>query len=120
MSISTKTLNELNEMFSRDIEFIERKKITELSVGKAYTIKKMASMTTRFGKCLLVALQDPDAGENVTFETFLPKRVAETLSDDIVDTMSKSSGKYTITYLGQGTKVFGNNTRTLLSFGTLE
>ena len=107
MSISKETFDQLNKMFSKDVELMGRKKITELIVGEAYKIQKMISMTTRFGKTLLVVLQD--GGENGAFETFLPKRVAETLPDDIVDIISGNSGKYTLTYLGQGERVFGNN-----------
>lgn len=119
MSIPKETLDQINDLLSKDVAFVERRKITELTVGKVYKIQKMISMVTRFGKTILVTLYDKT--HNVTFEIFLPKRAAENLSDDIVDIMNTSGGKYTLCYLGQSSHVFsGNNTRTLLKFDCFE
>jgi hypothetical protein len=119
MSISRETLDEINKVVSKDVEFIERRKISNLDMGKVYIIKKMVSLVTRFGKTILVTLLDES--ENITFNTFLPKRVAETLTENLVDVMNGSDGKYTLTYLGQSKQVFaGNNTRALVSFGCVE
>lgn len=113
------TINEINNLLNKEIEFAERRKITSLRVGEAYIIKKMASLTTRFGKAILVTLYDQTLNE--AFESFLPKRVVETLAEDTVETMNKSEGKFTLTYLGQSSHVFsGGVTKTLLNFGMLE
>ena len=117
MSISKQTLTEINDLISKD-EFFERRKISTLTVGKIYVIKKINSVATRFGNSIVVTLHD--ATDNATFETFLPKRVVETLSEDTIETMNKASGQYSLTYLGQSSNVIaGGNSRALLNFGCL-
>lgn len=119
MHISKEILNDINNKLAKDVEFLENRKISTLDVGKIYIIKQMTSMNARFGRAIVVVLHD--TRENVTFQSFLPKRAVETVSDEIVQIMNDSDGKYTLTYLGQGTRVFsGNNTKTLLNFGYLE
>ena len=117
MSISKQTLTEINDLISKD-EFVERRKVSTLIVGRIYVIKKINCMATRFGKSIVVTLYDPT--ENATFESFLPKRVVETLTDDTVEKMNKASGQYSLTYLGQSSNVVaGGNSRALLNFGCL-
>jgi hypothetical protein len=118
-AISRQSLEEINNIINKDVEVLERKKFSALTVGKMYIIKKIQFMTTRFGKTIVVTLFD--SIEDVTFQTFLPKRVVETLSEDIVKSMNLSSDKYTVTYLGQSSNVYSSgNTRALLNFGILE
>lgn len=110
-------LAEINDMISKD-EFLERRKIATLTVGKVYVIKKINFVATRFGKSIVVTLHDPT--DNATFETFLPKRVVETLTNDTVEIMNKASDQYSLTYLGQSSNVSaGGNTRALINFGCL-
>lgn len=119
MSVSQQTLTEINNMINKDLECVERRKLSELTVGKVYLIKKICFVTTRYGKGIVVALYDRT--HNVTFESFLPKRVAETMSNEAVESMNKSSDRYTLTYLGQSSHVYSSgNTRTLFNFGVLE
>jgi hypothetical protein len=119
-AISRQRLIEINNMINKDVELIERKKFSNLIVGRMYIIKKIVFMTTRFGPAIVVTLFD--SLDNVTFQTFLPKRVVETLSEDMVKTMNSSpDDKYTLTYLGQSTTVYsGGKTKALLNFGILE
>lgn len=119
MSISQQTLADINNMINKDVEFIERRKLSALTVGEPYMLKKISLITTRYGKSIVVTLYDRT--HDVTFETFLPKRVTETLSEDIVESMGKLSDKYTLTYLGQSPHVYsGGNTRALINFGFVE
>lgn len=119
MSISKQSLGEINNMINKNVEFLERRKLSALTVGQTYMLKKIIFITTRYGKSIVVTLYDPT--HDVTFETFLPKRVAETLTDDTVESMNKSNDKYTLTYLGQSSPVSsGGNTRALFNFGFLE
>ena len=116
--VSKEELSKINNMLNNDLEFSERRKISALTVGKIYIIKKMILMITRFGKTILVHLHDET--HNVTFETFLPKRVAETVPEGFIETMNQSESKYTLAYLGQSSQAYFGNTRSLLTFGCLE
>jgi hypothetical protein len=118
MSLSKQSLSEINIMLNKDVEFLERRKFSTLTVDEIYFIKKIIIMTTRYGKAILARLHDKT--NNVTFETFLPKHVLETLSEYTIEIMNKSD-KYTLTYLGHSSQVFsGGKTRKLLNFGSLE
>lgn len=119
MDLSKETLSEINSIINREYEIVERRKFTALTVGVAYIIKKVLFLHTRFGETILVTLYDSSKEE--TFETFLPKRVAETLTENITEAMNQSNGKYTLTYLGQSPGIVaGRNSRALLNFGCLE
>lgn len=119
MSVSRQTLAELNNTINKDVELMERRKISSLDVGKIYVIKKILFVPTRFGKSIIATLFD--SSDNVTFQAFLPKRVVEMLSEDTIKMMNNSDGKYTITYLGQSSTVHSSgNTRSFLNFGMLE
>jgi hypothetical protein len=120
MSISKTDLEKINRVVGSDVEvkMFDQKKISELTVGEAYIIEKIHSFNTRFGKAVIVRLYDKSA--NNIFESFLPKRVAETLSDEDMSCINQSMGKYTLTYLGQGSRVFYGHTRSLLKFSCLE
>lgn len=119
MSISREMLLEINNILNKEHEFLERRKFTSLTVGAKYIIKKIVFMTTRFGKAVHATLYDVTS--EATFETFLPKRVADTLPETTVEIMNNSNGKYTVTYLGQSPKIIvGGNARSLLTFGCLE
>lgn len=119
MSVSQQTLTEINNMINKEVECVERRKLSALTVGKIYLIKKIIFVTTRYGKSIVVTLYDRT--HDVTFESFLPKRVAETMTNEAVESMNNSSDRYTLTYLGQSSHVFsGGNTRTLFNFGILE
>ena len=119
MSVSKEFLDKINSMLSKNGDMVDQKKIIDLTVGEVYIIKKMVSMTTRFGKSIVVRLYDKT--HDATFECFLPKRVVEMLPDGTVDIMNTSEDKYTLTYLGQSSHVFsGGKTRALLNFGTVE
>ena len=119
MSVSQQTLTEINNMINKDVEFVERRKFTTLTIGKIYLIKKIIFVTTRYGKSIVVTLYDRT--DDVIFESFLPKRVVESMTNEAVESMNNSSDRYTLTYLGQSVCVFsGGNTRALLNFGILE
>lgn len=119
MAIPKETLDKINTLLSKEPEFIECRKISSLTVGNAYVIKKIVYINTRFGKTILVTLYDES--NDKLFQSFLPKRVVETMSEKNVENMNMSEGKYTLTYMGQSLQTFsGGKTRTLLSFGYLE
>jgi len=119
MSLSNEILTEINNSINKEHVVVERKKFTTLTVGTNYIVKKLTFLTTRFGKAIIVMLYD--SGNDATFETFLPKRVVENLSGDIIEIMNKSEGKYTLTYLGQSPNLtLGGNSKALLNFGCLE
>lgn len=118
MSLSKEMLTAINDVINKESEILERKKFTTLNIGAVYIIKKIIFLTTRFGKAIVATLYDRE--NDVMFQTFLPKRVAETISEDTVELMNKSDGKYTVTYLGQSSNVISGNSKALLNFGFLE
>ena len=86
-------LLEINSMINKEYEILEQKKFTTLTVRMSYQIKNINFLTTRFGKAILATLHD--SVNDATFKTFLPKRVAETLTE------------HTVIYLGQSSNQVG-------------
>lgn len=119
MGISNQILTEINDNINK-INLLERKKVSSLTVGEIYIIHKIVPLTTRFGKTLLITLCDKTASA-APFQSFLPKRVADNLSDETIEIMNKSEGGYTLTYLGQSAPVFlGGGSRAIINFGCLQ
>ena len=58
----------------------------------------MSVINTRFGKSIVVNLLEEST--IATFKSFLPKRVVDLISEDIISKINSSNGKYTLTYLG--------------------
>lgn len=113
------TLSQLNSIINQDVEILEQKPVSSLSINQAYIIKNISVLKTKFGRALLVTLFDESA--NTTFRSFLPKRVTEHLQDDLVDKINLSGSKYTVTYLGQSLPVFkGAKSKSLLKFDIIE
>lgn len=99
MAISEIDLLALNELINQDSQVLEHKPISSLTINKSYIIKKMLPVNTRFGKSIVMHLFEEST--ITTFKSFLPKRVVDNLSEDIIDQINSSNGKYTFTYLGQ-------------------
>jgi hypothetical protein len=121
MGASSKNiLLQINGMINKEYEILEQKKFTTLTVGMSYPIKNIKFLPTRFGKAIVATLYD--SVNNVTFKTFLPKRVVETLTEYHIDAMNNSDGKYTVIYLGQSPNQIGgvDKSKALLNFGYLE
>ncbi|KAJ8974987.1 hypothetical protein NQ317_003176 [Molorchus minor] len=78
----------------------------------------MLLLDTRYGKAILVHLFDESA--NITFKSFLPKRVTEHLKADLMDKINLPEAKYTLTYLGQSQSSFGGKEKSLLKFDLKE
>jgi len=117
MTASNDIVVEINNMLNKDFNYLERKKISSLKINEAYLIRKLVPMVTRFGKTILATLYDKT--DDVVFETFLPKRIAEIITENNINIMN-SSHKYTLTYLGQSSHSYAGHTKSLLNFGCLE
>lgn len=113
------TLTELNNLINREMEIVEQRPLSSLTVDKCYIIKKLMVINSRFGKVVLAHLYDESS--NTVFKSYLPKRVTEYLNGDIVDKINSSEQiKYTLTYLGQNTPAFvGGKPRSLIKFDLL-
>lgn len=113
--ITNDNLLALNERINEDVEVLEKKPISSLILNKAYVIKKMFMLNTRFGKSILVNLFNTDT--NTTFKSFLPKRIAELLNVDLIEEVNSSDGKYALIYLGQSPSLYvGAKSRSLIKF----
>lgn len=119
MESPSAVLADLNKVSSQGAEILELRSISSLNVNKAYIIKRMSVFKTRFGKSCLVHLFDE--GENINFKSFIPKRIAECISDDIVEKINSSPDGYTLSYLGQSAPIFeGAKTSSLIKFDRSE
>lgn len=118
MSLTKQFFDGLNEQINKDVEFLECRKFAALDVGVIYLIKSLDPVNTRFGKSIIATLLDPI--HNIAFQTFLPKRISETLTNDVIDNINISSEKYTLTYLGQSSNPVGGLSRSLVNFGLME
>lgn len=115
MAAFSNTLAELNKIINQDMEIIQQRAISSLILNKAYIIKNLVIVNTRFGKSALVTLFDES--ENSSFKSFLPKRITEHLTENIIKEINSSDTKYTLTYLGQSPPFYsGARTRSLLKF----
>lgn len=109
-------LADINNNINKLSEPILRKPLTSLDVGKAYVIKHISCINTRFGKSIVVELLD--GSESHT--TYLPKRTVDIFNEDVLKEINKSDGKYTLTYLGQSDALYaGGCKRSLLKFDFL-
>lgn len=118
MEISLSTLSELNNLINREMESVEQRRLSSVTVDKPYVIKKLTVVNSRFGKVILAHLFDDSS--NTTFKSYLPKRVTEYLDVGIMDKINSSDLKYTLTYLGQDQPSFvGGKSRALVKFGLI-
>lgn len=114
--VSEINLASINENINNShYDVYECKPLTTLTINKPYTIKKMQVLNSRYGRCLLAILLDTNL--NSTFKTFLPERVLETLTDDIIAKINCSQGKYTLAYEGQSIPLaMGRKPKSLIKF----
>ena len=89
----------LNEKINQDGENLERRAFSTLTIKRSYFIKKLMPLNSRFGKCVLAILYEEPG--SVPFKTFLPRRVTEFLSADLIAKINSADAKYTVAYLGQ-------------------
>lgn len=109
----------INENINSNHDVFECKSLTSLIINKPYIIKKMCVLNSRYGRCILTILLDSNL--NNTFKTFLPERVLETLTDNIIATINASQGKYTLTYEGQSIPLAtGRRPKSLIKFDTIK
>jgi hypothetical protein len=115
-------VSKINSMINKEYAFLEQRKFTTLTVGMNYIIKNINFLNTRFGKAIVATLYDQDDVNSVIFKTFLPKRVAETVTENFIELINNQDGKFTLTYLGQSPRADGfvDNSQALLNFGCLE
>lgn len=119
MAVSKINLTSINNNIVQNDEILEKRSISSLTLFKAYIIKKLLMLNTRFGKTVSATLFD--ASVNTTFKSFLPKRVTDQLTEDIINEINVSNGKYTLTYTGQSLPIYaGAKTRSLIKFDIME
>lgn len=112
-------LEKINAVINKPIEVFEQRVISTLPIAKPFPISNMLVRTTRFGRSILLTLYNES--ENEFFKSWLPKYIADQFSDNDVNSINHSSGKYTLTYIGQGGPVSaGTRTRTLVKFDFIE
>lgn len=73
-----------------------KKRTSDLIIDKYYYIKDMKSLKTKFGRAIKVTLED----DQDVFRSFLPKRLAESFTDEIMSNITTSEKRYTLTYKG--------------------
>lgn len=116
MAISELDLLALNAIINESTEALEQRSISSLIVNKAYIIKKISVVNTRFGKSIAINLFEESTV--TTFKSFLPKRVVEVINEDIINKINSSGGKYTLTYLGQRPPMYiGAKSSAIIQFG---
>ncbi|MVN24209.1 hypothetical protein GO639_03340 [Staphylococcus aureus] len=119
MSVSKVDLNKINNLIVQEVEILEQKALSSLPIDEVYIIKNMSTYSTRFGKSILLTLQD--VSNDKLFKTWLPKRISLQFSDDDISCINSSGGKYTMVYLGQSQQSFaGMKTRSLVKFNMIE
>jgi hypothetical protein len=120
MSISKSDLEALNSDINRETPIYEQKPLNSLIIGKPYIIHSISSVNTRYGKCIVTILAEDDKGGSL-FRCWLPKRLTEKMSDEVIERMNKSDVKYSLTYLGPSSVKSQNvKPKSLLNFGMLE
>jgi hypothetical protein len=112
--MSGEILNKLNSDISKVGNPVPRKPFSNLDIGRMYIIKNISIKKSIYGNCILATLFDE---QNLTFNTYLPRRCVDLFPEDLLETINKGDGKYAITYLGQSDPLFqGAKTRSLLRF----
>lgn len=117
MLITKIELEKLNSSINQN-KLLERRQLSTLTINKPYKLKEIKNITTKFGKTILAVLED--TSDNATFETFLPKRIIDYMSEEIIEKFNKDNCIYSLTYLGQvESSVKGSNPTSLLKFDVL-
>lgn len=119
MSISKAELEVLNDAINKEEEIYDQVSISSLLINHAYLMKNISICNTKYGKAVLVVIFDDI--NNITVKSWLPKKVSDHLTENIVKQLGSSDSQYTITYLGQSIPLFHNaKTHSLISFDVIE
>lgn len=119
MSISKAELTAINNTINAEMEILPTKTLSTLTIGRTYVIEAMSIKKTKFGKAILVTLDDKI--EKVKFKTWLPKRIADQFQEDQVCVIHSSPNKYSMMYMGQSIATLpGSRTRSLVVFNLME
>lgn len=119
MSISKAEIIAINDIINREMQVLPIKSLSSLTVGRVYVIEAMSLKKTKFGKAILVTLEDE--AEKVTFNTWLPKRITDQFNEDQINGIHSSPKKYSMTYMGQSPVTSpGSRTHALVFFNLIE
>lgn len=118
MALSIDDLNKINNDINGEFDDIPRRSISSLEIDVPYLIKKLSFINTRYGKCVLAVLCDQKC--NTNFKCFLPKRVTEHITEDILSKINLSWEQYTIAYIGQNKSTLKDaKSKALIKFGII-
>jgi len=73
-------------------------KIDSLEIDRKYPVIKAERVTTRFGESILLCIQNSTTLNH--FKIFLPKRYAETFTDDDLNAINTEKVKLNLIYKG--------------------
>lgn len=118
MTSFTIKLQQLNSNINQTRPEYEQKKVTSLIINKPYTIEKLSSVSTKYGKVILAFLVDDK--DNTVFKTWLPKRLTEYIAEDMIATINQCARTTTLTYLGQSAPNTSGMSRSLIEFDHVE
>jgi hypothetical protein len=117
--MSRSDLELLNLSINKENPVMEQKLLSTSIIDKPYLLVNISSINTKYGKCILTTLAE-DSNGDVLFKCWLPKRVTNSISDELIEKMNKSDSKYSLTYLGKSVMKNSNiQSRSLLKFDIL-
>lgn len=106
-------IDTLNKLLGEWPALLDQRELRSLVRDQIYVIKAIIVKDTRYGKCLLTHLIDRNSLE--LFQCWLPKRITNLVSDEIITTINASEGQYALIYLGE-IPCFGAKTRSHIRF----
>nr|XP_023030441.1 uncharacterized protein LOC111518269 [Leptinotarsa decemlineata] len=89
MPVSKVYLQKINVNI-QEVEVLEQRVLSSLPINEAYVIRNMTLFSTRFGKSILLTLEDV-RNNNKLFKTWLPKQISMQFSDDDITCINSSS-----------------------------
>lgn len=111
-------LTKINMISNPTNAILDQKRISDLTIDGVYYIKNIFSLKTKFGRAIKVTLENEQ--DNI-FQSFLPKRLADGFSEEIIFNILTSGKKYTLTYKGQSKKIYADSsTASLIEFNCIQ
>lgn len=111
MSLSEIDLEALNVNLDKRVE---SKSISSLTINHKYVIKNISHVSTRYGKTVSLILYEENGAD--TFLVFLPKRVLDTITEEVIEKVNNSNKKLAFIYLGQKVSLNSSKSQSLFKF----
>lgn len=97
--MSLAEIDALNAKMNESPKWLDQKPLKSLTLNKLYYIRSLLVKETRYGKSVLAQLCDKESNE--VFQCWLPARITEMLSSNIITEANNNQDRYALMYQGE-------------------